>query len=446
MEYKTKEAILARGREAIGVSIGDMDKTYRLQTGKGAVGNVVQEAWFGCKVNNESKPDFEEAGVELKVTPYIKTTKGIRAKERLVANIINYMEEYKKTFKTSSFWKKCNTILLMSYEHKPDVDKSDFTIDEAVLFNFSEEDLLIIEQDWITIVNKIRNGQAHELSEGDTLYLGACTKGATSASVRQQPFSSIPAKQRAFSLKQSYMTYVLNTFIFGENVYEHIIKNPELLREKRFEDYVIDTLSFYLGRTQLSLLKEFSLEASNKTKNVNEIILARMLGIKGRITATDEFQKANIIPKTIRIQKNGLIKESMSFPNFKFVEIIQETWEESTLKNYIEPTKFLFVIFKECEDGEYVFERIKFWNIPSEDLEEVRKVWERTVQIIKEGVILTKVGNVTKNNLPKSTENRVSHVRPHGRDSSDTYLLPDGRKMTKQCFWFNRKYIESIIL
>ena len=92
-----------------------------------------------------------------------------------------------------------------------------------------------------------------------------------------------------------------------------------------------------------------------------------------------------------------------------------------------------------------MFSRVKFWNIPAEDLEEVKKVWERTVETIRNGVELYFDGYVTRNNLPKASENRVSHVRPHGRDSSDTYPLPDGREMTKQCFWFNNSYVEHII-
>ena len=88
------------------------------------------------------------------------------------------MEEYGKTFQTSAFWHKCNTMLLMSYEHLVGKQKGDFRIDEVVLFSFPEKDLVIIERDWETIINKIRAGQAHELSEGDTLYLAACTKGA----------------------------------------------------------------------------------------------------------------------------------------------------------------------------------------------------------------------------------------------------------------------------
>lgn len=202
-QYVTRESILQRAQEIKGIPLRDVDKTGRLATGKGAIGTVIEESWFGYTPNSESEPDFPEAGVELKVTPYLRGKNGIRAKERLVCNIINYMEEYDKTFQTSAFWHKCNTMLLMSYEHLADKPKGDFRIDEAVLFSFPEEDLAIIEHDWETIMEKVRAGRAHELSEGDTLYLAACTKGANASSVRQQPFSELPAKQRAYALKVS---------------------------------------------------------------------------------------------------------------------------------------------------------------------------------------------------------------------------------------------------
>ena len=37
-EYLTKEAVLKKGREAIGIPLKDIDKKGRLATGKGAVG------------------------------------------------------------------------------------------------------------------------------------------------------------------------------------------------------------------------------------------------------------------------------------------------------------------------------------------------------------------------------------------------------------------------
>lgn len=441
--YKTKEAVLRRAQDAIGIPLSDIDKTGRISTGKGAVGTVIEESWFGYAPNSESEPDFPEAGVELKATPYIRTSNGIRAKERLVCNIINYMTEYQKTFKTSAFWHKCETMLIMSYEYRKDIPKAEFTIDKAVLFSFPVEDLIIIEQDWKKIISKVRSGQAHLITEGDTLYLAACTKGANASSVRQQPFSSIPAKQRAYSLKTSYMTRILNTYVFGTAKDEHVIKDWHELEAKNFEDCIIDRLSAYYGMTQAMLKNRFGVEST--AKNLNEVLLSKMLGVKGKITNAEEFQNASIVPKTIRIQRNGHIKESMSFPAFKFTEIIKEDWDNSDLRNYLEPTKFLFVVFHENDFAEYVFEKVMFWNIPAEDLEEVKRVWEKTVQIIKNGVQIRFDGKVFRNNLPKQSESQVAHVRPHARNMHDTYPLPDGRMMPKQCFWFNRTYIEEII-
>ncbi len=443
-QYCTKEEVLKRAQEAIGIPLRDIDKTGRLSTGKGAIGTVIEESWYGYTPNSESEPDFPEAGVELKVTPYINGRNGIRAKERLVCNIINYMEEYDRTFNTSSFWHKCNTMLLMSYEHLENKPKGDFRIDKAILFSFPEADLLIIERDWETIMAKVRNGLAHEISEGDTLYLAACTKGATSASVRPQPFSLIPAKQRAYSLKSSYMTQILNKYIFGNEEDEHIIKNWKTLQHFSFEEQLIQHLTPFYGKTQSQLKEMFVVEST--AKNLNEVLLAKMLGVEGKIAYTDEFKKAGIVPKTIRVKKNGTIKESMSFPTFDFIKLSQEeSWEESEFYNYLAPTKFLFVIFQENDNGKLVFQRAKFWNIPNTDLEEVGRVWARTVKTLREGVIFTKKGNRVSNNLPKQSESHVAHVRPHGRNAVDTLILPDGRMMTKQCFWLNNTYIAEQI-
>ena len=196
--------------------------------------------------------------------------------------------------------------------------------------------------------------------------------------------------------------------------------------------------------TQAELKTHFAVESS--AKNLNEVLLSKMLGIQGKIAYTEEFQKAGIVPKTIRVRKNGTIKENMSFPTFDFIELSrEEEWEESNLYNYLAPTKFLFIIFQENEEGELVFERVKLWNIPNRDLEEVRRVWERTVQTIREGVVLEQTSRGVTNNLPKQSESAVAHVRPHGRDGNDRLPLPDGRMMTKQCFWLNNAYIAEQI-
>lgn len=93
-------------------------------------------------------------------------------------NIINYLDIVHETWGKSSFEKKNSLILLVLYLY----EQGELSIDHAIcmveMFQFSknEYDLEIIKNDWETIVQKIKAGKAHELSEGDTMYLGACTK------------------------------------------------------------------------------------------------------------------------------------------------------------------------------------------------------------------------------------------------------------------------------
>lgn len=116
-------------------------------------------------------------------------------------NIINYFNVVNQEFENSDFIKKNASILLIFYLHQAGFDILDFIIKLVDEWSFPSTDLEIIKKDWETITKKIADGKAHELSEGDTFYLGACTKGANSSSVRKQPFSEILAKQRAYSFK-----------------------------------------------------------------------------------------------------------------------------------------------------------------------------------------------------------------------------------------------------
>lgn len=81
-------------------------------------------------------------------------------------------------------------------------------------------------------------------------------------------------------------------------------------------------------------------------KNLNALIISRMFGVKSNLSETDEFLKANIIPKTLRIDKSGRIKESMTFPAFKFTEIACLSWENSEFREVLESTKYMFSVFK----------------------------------------------------------------------------------------------------
>ena len=354
----------------------------------------------------------------------------------------DYFKVVNEEFEDSHMWQKARLILLVYYLYQKEIEnRLDYKIGYVNLFTPPEEDIKIIKQDFEVIKQKIKDGKAHELSEADTLYLGAAPKAATSRNRRKQPYSDELAKPRAFSFKTSYMTYILNHYIIpGKNTYESIIKEKT---EESFEDYVIHKIEQYRDNTVHELCDKFQIPYKDKKpKNLEAMLTYRMLGIKGN--HAEEFEKANIVIKTIRINKNNRIKESMSFPIFNFKELIEEEWDDSTFGNYLRETKFLFVVYKYDDNDELRLKGCQFWNIPYDDLEkEVKVVWEKTKQLIKNGLKIEVKNGKNCSNLPKISENRVCHVRPHGRNAQDTYELPDGRRLTKQCFWLNNSYILS---
>ena len=410
---------------------------------KGGLGEIIEERYFHYPANNDARPDFDKAGVELKVTPYKQNKNGsFSAKERLILTMTDYFKVVNEEFEDSHMWQKARLILLVYYLYQKEIEnRLDYKIGYINLFTPPEEDIKIIKQDFEVIKQKIKDGKAHELSEADTLYLGAAPKAATSKNRRKQPYSNELAKPRAFSFKTSYMTYILNHYIIpGENTYESIIKEKI---EESFEDYVIHKIEQYRDNTVHELCDKFQIPYKDKKpKNLEAMLTYRMLGIKGN--HAEEFEKANIVIKTIRINKNNRIKENMSFPIFKFKELIEEEWDDSTFGNYLRETKFLFVVYKYDDNDELRLKGCQFWNIPYDDLEkEVKVVWEKTKQLIKNGLKIEVKNGKNCSNLPKISENRVCHVRPHGRNAQDTYELPDGRRLTKQCFWLNNSYILS---
>lgn len=405
---------------------------------KGNLGQIIEEKFFHYECNSDSRADFHEAGVELKVTPYrINQNGSLSAKERLILTMIDYYQVVNESFEESHLWNKSRLILLVYYLYMKEIKYNlDYKIGYSRLFTPPEQDVKIIRHDYYIIVSKIKAGKAHELSEGDTLYLGAAPKAATSKDRRKQPFSDELAKPRAFAFKNSYMTYVLNNYIVpGKATYEPIVQDDAV---DSFEDYVIGKINRYCGYSVNDLCTEFEIE--RRPKNLEAMLAYRMLGIKGN--HAEEFEKANIAVKTIRIGKNDRIKESMSFPTFRFTELIDEDWDDSTFGNYLRETRFLFVVYKFYADDTLRLRGCQFWNIPYEDLEtQVRTVWETTRKVIRDGLQVHMVNGVRKNNLPKASENPVCHVRPHAQNSQDTYELPDGRQYPKQCFWLNNTYI-----
>lgn len=178
---------------------------------KGGFGKMVERCYFKYEPNSSENPDFKVTGLELKCSPLKILKNGeFRSKEKLIMNIIDYMEVHKETFDKSAFLRKNSHLLLVFYLHDKNLDLVDYPVKLVANWQYTRDDLEIIERDWETITQKIRNGQAHELTESDTLCLGATVKGSIALkSFRKQPFNVAEAKQRAYSLKQCYVNHII---------------------------------------------------------------------------------------------------------------------------------------------------------------------------------------------------------------------------------------------
>lgn len=436
-------------------------ETYANKYRKGGLGNLLEEVYFGYKANSKQEADFPKAGVELKATPYEVTKKGeLRAGERLVLTMINYDSPIELEFYKSHAWEKMRLILLIYYWRNKQLNINLlYKIGYVKLFTPPKEDLEIIKKDYDYIVNTIKDGRAHELSEGDTMYLGACTKGATAekSTVPQYYGDNIPARKRAFCFKNSYMTYVLNHYIAGKTSNNSILKDATELKEKSFEEILNDIVGKYIGKSDKELCEQFGRKYNNNKAQWNDLA-CKILGIRNE--HADEFEKANIKVKTIRIEENNTMHENMSFPPFKFRDLVEEEYEDSALHDYFEETRLFFFVWK--RDGDvYRVKGCLLWNMPHFDLDvTVRKEWEQYKHIIQCGVQFTKcidsAGKVSfKNNLPNKSETEIIHVRPHatkaayrfnngeeyGNVERDANMLPSGEYMTTQSFWINNNYI-----
>ena len=421
------------------------------KSNKGDLGSLVEKHFFHHSPPNNHSPDFEDAGLELKTTGVVKRKSGLQAKERLVLTMINYETLVEETWTTSTLLSKCRLMLVLFYKYEKEVtvEKRKFLLPPLVVeidrvgakhskkeldfltksaFRIPPEDLATIRKDWELIQSKVRAGKAHELSEGDTYFLGACRKGAGGPKepLRVQPFSAIKAKARAFCLKQGYVT----SLIQGHGSEVRILRPGA---NKTLEEATLEKFNPFIGESLDALSKKFDHYRKSKNhKGFKRAIAQFMLSSDGGTVA--ELQMGNIEMKTVALERNGRPRESMSFPAFDYMKIVNQDWEESEFFERIE-RKILFVIFQKDKDGVERFRGASFWNMPHSDRLEAKRVWEEAKRRIKAG----------ESALPAKTESRVAHVRPKAKDGSDRARTPAGTFEVKKCFWLNNSYIAEVL-
>ena len=436
--------------------VGDEAVESYNMSGKGTLGQMVEELYYHYKANSNPTPDFEEAGVELKTTG-LKRLKdlSLQIKERLVVDMIDYNQVVKETFEMSMFYNKCRLMLLLFYLYDSDIEQYDRYFLFVALWKIPEKDLLIIKHDYDVIIDKIKRGEAHLLSEGDTEYLGACRKGQKGDSLRVQPNSSVRAPGRAFSLKTAYMRtvlqYIKNTgkraVVNFDLQVDEIVKTNDL-KERSFEEIILSRFAPFFGKDYKEISSLLSKDESSSKSKYFDIANTIVSPDVSNVNHSEEFQKAGLTMKTVRIEENGGIKESMSFENIDYEEVFDnENWYDSRLYELF-TSRFLFVVYRRDssrnifingkEEKRYILDKVFFWTMPIKDVDLAEEYWTNIRNCVLEN-------HIDPVYFWKIKDHRNFHVRPKGRVAIDLAYNPNGGFVKKYCYWFNSEYVKKII-
>jgi len=196
----------------ISASIGKLDENHRKHT-KGVAAKVIETEYFGIPVNSSEKPDFEDLGIELKVSPlrYLDKAELYTTKERNVIKMVDYNEisenQYWKQNKISS---KLDRVLYALYLHDNTVDAWDWKVVKTFLWSPSPEQEEKIQADYKIMRSKVLAGE--NLREGDHSFFATCPKhggGYLKNSPLDSPRSSLAvhpvmgfAEKRGYCIKR----------------------------------------------------------------------------------------------------------------------------------------------------------------------------------------------------------------------------------------------------
>ena len=440
MPFQTEEQLIEYTKGIVDKTFKEIDTDNILSESsndKGILGKVVETGFYGYETNTRAEADFAKLGIELKVSGFTTLQDGTwSAKERLSLSSINYKKIIHEEYEFSKLISKNRKLLIIWYEYIKGNPKTDFKIRDFQLYDM-EKDEDIIKNDFYTIKQKVVDGLAHELSEGDTVILGAATKGQ-SGQTSEQPNSPIRAATRGFSLKNSFFRGVLRSHkedVKGE------LKEKESSEFVTPEEFVWERLKYYKGLGQLDILNRLKEEETNSVpNNISKMISDRVLGRDVELPDSHEvFNKSNFLIKNIPIRKDYYPIEKATFKTLH-VSDFSSSWEESDWKNYFEEVTFIYIAYLGEKDGNNlrngfrVLDRIFKVTFTPEEVDEFGKTYDMVKKAIDErdARLLPTASFAPDNKLVMSTK---------GNTGGAYERFFEGRRET--CFMLNKAFLHK---
>ena len=224
--------------------------------------------------------------------------------------------------------------------------------------------------------------------------------------------------------------------------------NTSELRERSFEEIILSRFAPFIGKDYKEILTILHKEESNSKAKYFDIANSIVSPSVSNVNRSEEFLKAGMTMKTVRIEENGSIKESMSFENIDYEEVYDnDNWYDSRLYELF-TSRFLFVVYRRDpnkniiingkEEKRYVLQKVFFWTMPTEDVDLAEDYWNNIRECVLEN-------HIDPLYFWKLKDHKNFHVRPKGRIAADLAYNPNGGFAKKYSYWFNSEYVKRII-
>jgi DNA mismatch repair protein MutH len=151
-----------------------------------------------------------------------------------------------------------------------------------------------------------------------------------------------------------------------------------------------------------------------------------------------EFKLIGPTVRMTRVDAAAHPYEAMSFPAFRHLDLVRETWEDSELLSLLEHMVIVPVygIEKSTPAGECIIREPIYWAPTAQQLDMIELEWTDFRDRIARG---------ESHALPTERRTKAIHVRPHARDATDRDATPGGGSEIKKSFWLNKRFVQEIL-
>ena len=464
----TSEEVFEKLEHVKGKTFGELvidDPDFWNTKNKGIAGHIVEKFVLGYGLNNNPEPDIEVDGVgtEVKTTGMRKVDKKFVAKEPVSITQVFIDIIVKEEFERSHFWNKVRQMLFVYYfyDYKGPYNVEEyrrFIIEGYELRVIPPEDKRVLESDWTTVRDFLREAKTHdkpesyypELSHLQLMYVDVAPK-----------YPNTPR----FRFRRAYVNGFIQEYFYGRTQ----TKLPFTFDKYSQFDAKCDELAAkYKGYTVFELLHHFQIFTKSIHKAISERIVLKMFGSDAhKINDIDVFNKLGLIGKTLVQSTRNTRTEDMKLFKIDFDEIRNPdlVFEFSQFYSYFKDYQMLTVIFQEqtekdvrFEDNRFVgFRRVSF----SEEFiqNEVRPVWEEIRRLVNNNELVEvfktdRYGNrlmtpktkipISAPNFPKSDKHLV-FVRGSGVDKSKLPQEINSIKMLTQYIWIRGREMNEVM-